>query len=125
MPVIKVWCLPPMGETELNALHKTIVTAAMSVEELGIRGEDDITCLFPTGMMAYGLGTEVIIEVTGLFVKPERTEEIRKFLANALVLAVGAHCHRADLIECFIYPFDQKQGYASFRRDIIIMRSCP
>ena len=57
MPVIKVWCLPP-GQTEddLNNLHKLIVAAVVSVPEIDLESEDDMTCLFIPDLMKYGLG---------------------------------------------------------------------
>ena len=112
MPVIKVWCLPSMTEKQLQKLHKDIVGAVVSVEELGLKGEDDMTCLFPSDMMSYGLGSEIIIEVTGLFEKPERTYEVRNLLALFLGGAIAKRFPRAR-IECFIYPFNPKQGFWS------------
>lgn len=117
MPVIKTWCLPRVGETKLNALHQALVQAVKSVPELGVKTERDITCLFPSDMMKYGLGTEIIIEVTSLYEKPERTEEVRGRLAQALVDAVRAQFLDTDLIECFVNSFNPAQGFATSRKD--------
>lgn len=110
MPVIKVWCLPKMTERRLRKLHKEIVTAVVGVEELGLKNETEMTCLFPSDMMSYGLGEEVIVEVTGLFEKPERTEEVRNRLAIALGTTVKMVLPKA-LVECFVHPFNPKQGF--------------
>ena len=119
MPVIKVWCLPKMSEEQLKMLHKNIVGAVVDLVDLDLKG-DDINCLFPPDSMSYGLGKEVIIEVTGLFEKPERTEEVRRNLAQALGFVVHAmflHMHmKASLIECFVYPFNPEQGFWTNRR---------
>ena len=80
MPVIKVWCLPAQNEVQLRELHQTIVTAVVSVSELKLKDENDMTCLFPPDQMQYGLGSEVIVEVTGLFAKRNRTPQIKKRL---------------------------------------------
>ncbi len=115
MPIIKVWCLPQIEEEKLNSLHKALVRAVSSVEVLGVNNENDMTCLFPTDMMKYGLGTEIIIEVVGIYDKPDRTDEVRKKLAEYLVVAVREQFPDTGLIECFVYPFNPALGFASSR----------
>lgn len=115
MPVIKLWCLPKTEEENLNRIHQSIVRAVASIEEIGVSDEKDITCLFVPDMMQYGLGTEIIVEVTGLFEKPERTDEVRQRLAAALGDVIRDYFPNADLAECFVYPFERKQGYWSSR----------
>ena len=110
MPVIKVWCLPKVGERKFNQVFKGIVSAVESVPELGLKGEKDMTVLFPTGMMKYGLGTEIIVEVTGLFVKPERTRGVRQRLAQAIGDTVKGLFPKA-MVECFVFPFNPTQGF--------------
>ena len=112
MPVIKVWCLPQMTEEQLNKLHKNIVHAVVGITELGLKDESDMTCLFPPDMMRYGLGEEIIVEVTGLFEKPERSKNVRRLLAAMLGLRVKEIFPNAH-IECFIYPFHPEQGFWS------------
>jgi phenylpyruvate tautomerase PptA (4-oxalocrotonate tautomerase family) len=116
MPVIKVWCLPKSEEEKLNQLHQSIVQAVVSVEELGVKSEKDITCLFPTDMMEYGLGTEIIVEVTGLYEKPDRTDEVRQRLAERIGQAVQEQFPGTKLIECFVYPFKPSQGVWTSRK---------
>jgi len=115
MPIIKIWCLPEVDEPKLNELHQSIVRAVASVEELGVKDEKDITCLFPPDMMKYGLGSEIIVEVTGLFAKPERTDEIRQRLAAQLGQVVKDLFSDAQLVECFVYPFSPSQGFWTSR----------
>ncbi len=110
MPVIKVWCLPNLEEAKLNRLFKQIVRAVEGVKELGITGEQSMTILFPVDQMAYGLGTEIIIEVTGLFEKPERTSGVRQRLAKKLGFVVKRYFPKAN-IECFVYSFNTTQGF--------------
>lgn len=111
MPVIKAWCLPS-GQTEedLNVLHQSIVKAVVSVAELGIKSQNDITCLFPPDLMKYGLGEEIIIEVGGLYQKPERTKKVRQRLARNIGEAVKELYPKAR-VECFITTFDPSQGF--------------
>lgn len=106
MPVIKVWCLPP-GQTErdFKELHQAIVAAVVSVEKLGLKDENDMTCLFPPDQMQYGLGSEIIVEVTGLLVKKERTASVKQTLAWKLGEAVHDLYPKAK-VECFVTSFD-------------------
>lgn len=115
MPVIKVWCLPKTEEVELNLLHQSIVCAVINIEEIGVKDEKDITCLFPPDMMSYGLGSEIIVEVTGLNERPERTEIVRQRLAESIGQAVKNQFSETDLVECFIFPFNPFQGFWSSR----------
>jgi hypothetical protein len=109
MPVIKVWCLPA-GQTEedLNTLHKTIVKAVVGVEELGLKDETNMTNLFPPDQMQYGLGSEIVVEVSGLFAKPERTFAIKQLLASSLGRAINDLYPDAK-VEVFVSTFNQDQ----------------
>lgn len=107
MPFIKVWCLPA-GQTEdsLRQLHQRIVAGVIAVPELGLRSEKDMTCLFLPDLMRYGLGEEIIVEVAGLFEKPERTPEVRNRLAQSIGEWVKALYPEA-MVEVFVHPFNQ------------------
>jgi hypothetical protein len=110
MPIIKVWCLPHLEEEELNALHKDIVKAVVGIRELGFKDENDMTCLFPSDMMKYGLGSEIIVEISGLFVKPERTASAIDSLAFQVGCAVSRRFQKAK-IEVLVYPFNAAYGF--------------
>jgi hypothetical protein len=110
MPIIKVWCLPKSTELKLNKVFKDIIKVIESVPELGLKGQNSVTVLFPPDMMRFGLGTEIIIEVTGLFIKPERTPEVRNRLAERLGKTLKEHFPKA-MVECFVFPFDPNQGF--------------
>jgi hypothetical protein len=111
VPVIKVWCLPSgQSEEDLKHLHQEIVKAVLSVTELGLHDQSDMTCLFPPDLMKYGLGEEIIIEIGGLFEKPERTQEVRQRLAENVGKAVKDLYPKAK-VECFISSFDPRQGF--------------
>jgi hypothetical protein len=88
MPQITLWCLPELSEEQLRELHRKVVAAAVSIKELGLKDEKDFLTVFPTDMMAYGLGTEIMVQVSELWDKPERTPEVRNRLAEALGVAV-------------------------------------
>ena len=109
MPVIKVWCLPAsQTEDNLRELHKAIVKTVVARTELGLKDENDMTCLFPPDQMQYGLGSEVIVEVSGLFTKPERTWEVKQLLAEAMGDAVKALYPKAK-VEIFVSSFNQNE----------------
>lgn len=111
MPIIKLWCLPA-GQTEekLNFLHKTIVKAVVSISELGLTNENQMTCLFVPDLMSYGLGEEIIIEISGLYDKPERTKSVKQRLAESVGRSVK-NLYPDAKVECFISTFDPKQGF--------------
>ncbi|HPT08545.1 MAG TPA: hypothetical protein PLE28_02525 [bacterium] len=111
MPIIKVWCLPA-GQTEecLNRLHKAIVKAVVSITELGLKNENEMTCLFVPDLMSYGLGDEIIVEISGLYDKPERTEEVRQDLAKSVGSSVKELYPQAK-VECFVSTFKPEQGF--------------
>lgn len=117
MPVIKVWGLPKMEEGEYARLEWYLRASARGIPELGIKTDKQVTVFFPSDMRRDISGDEIIIEVTELFVKPERTEEVRKALVEGVAVATGMCVPSANLIECVINPFEQSQGYAEIKRN--------
>ncbi len=65
MLVVKVWCLPVQTEEQLQELHQSIVKALKDTQELKVKDEKDIMVLFPSDMMKYGLGQDILIEISG------------------------------------------------------------
>jgi len=111
MPVIKVWCLPAnQTEEKLNELHQSIVSAVVGIHELGFKDENDMTCLFVPDLMSYGLGEEIIVDIAGLFEKPERTKEVRQRLAENVGREVKRLYPDAK-IECFVSSFNPENGF--------------
>jgi hypothetical protein len=110
MPQITVWCLPPdLTEERLRELHKRIVAAAVSIMELGLNGEQDFLTVFPPDMMKYGAGTEIMVQVSELWEKPERTPEVRNRLARALGEGVKEMFPEALVAVRLDPPFDPKR----------------
>jgi len=105
-----------MEEKDYNALYKAVVDAVVSIHELGIRSEKDITCLFVPDLMSYGLGGEIIVEIGGLFEKPKRTPEARQRLAKSVGSAVKM-MHPDAMVECFITSFNPASGFWTSRED--------
>ena len=63
--VVRLWCLPTQTEEELKSLHQALV-AALVRADIGIMGENDVIVLFPSDMMTYGLGSEILVEISHL-----------------------------------------------------------
>ncbi len=122
MPIIKLWCLPPCTEEKLRKVFNDVVYAVTSVKELDLKSMNDMTVLFPPDMMAFGLGTSIVIEVTGLFEKPERTPEVLSRLAENLGKTVNAHFYGA-MVECFIYSFNPSQGFWCTRPSMVLQHN--
>ena len=111
MPVIKVWCLPEIEEKRLKELHQAIVQAVCGVPELGLRNQNDMTTLFPADLMKYGLGTDILVEITHLDVKPNRTHRVHNRLARLVGQVVKEFFPKAK-VECSVDPFDHRtQGF--------------
>jgi len=109
MPVIKVWCLPKLPEQKLLEVFQGIIGAVVSVHELGLKSEKDMSVIAPVG---YHASSEIIVEVTGLFVKPERTNEVRKRLAEVICITINGLFPKA-MVKCFVFPFDPAQGFCT------------
>lgn len=66
MLVIKIWCLPKTSQEKLNGFFQRVVDVLKNIPVFDIRSEKDILVLFPTDMMEYGLGSEILVEVSNL-----------------------------------------------------------
>ena len=98
-PVIKVWCLPKMEEDQLRQLHKKIVAAIVDAE-IGwghLKSENDMICLFPPDMMAYGVGKEIVVEITS-------TDSPVNSFPETFAKVVGTAIHEAfpgTYVQCY------------------------
>jgi hypothetical protein len=110
MPVIVIYGFSDSMSQKLEEFTEALInTAVCSVAELKLE-ISDVSCFYPRDWMAKGLGEELVIFVDGLIDKPERTEEVRDRLATSIVETVNHFFPEVGLIECFIRPFDLKQG---------------
>ena len=109
MPIITVWCLKPKEQKRFQKLCRKIVKAVVSVSELELE-EKDITVLFPKDHMKKGLEEEIIIDVSGLFEKPDRTPEVCQTLAKKLGQTV-AEMFPKSKIECLVHTFNPANGF--------------
>ncbi len=104
-PIVKVYCLPAgLSENQLNDLFKDIVSAMISVEELGVVDEDDVLVLFVPDMMAYGLGKEVLAEIDASLPFQEKTEEIKNRVATEIGKAIQERFPGAEVLVKVLSP---------------------
>jgi hypothetical protein len=86
-----------------------------TVQPLGLTKEQ-VTVFFPTDLMQIRLGEEIVVEVVGLFEKPECTHEVRQELAELvadvvrLTLASETEIPHLRRIEVLVHAFDQHVG---------------
>jgi len=109
MITVKTWCLPKLSEEQLENLHISIVKAAISIPEVGILDESQMLNLFPTDMMSYGLGTEIIVEVSKVPLSCDLG--IRNKLAQAIVTAIRNILPETRTIECDVLPINKDAGH--------------
>lgn len=108
MPLIKVWCLPEMNQTELKKLRQAILDAMCSVEGVNVKHKNKIKIVFPMDYLALDDDAEeIIIEVTGLFEKRKRTYKVLNALARAICESIHAHLPKSKS-KCFVYPFSRE-----------------
>lgn len=121
MPVVKVWLLPRGEQKEMEQLIFNIIDTIRAIPEMGLSSRDDVTVLMPADLVKMGVGDELIVEITKVFDKPERTQEVLGMLANrvGLVLADYAlnHIPQCKFVEVFLETFQQRRTVA-LRYDI-------
>lgn len=113
MPVIVVYGLPEqLSEENIESVYEGLAAVVLQVEELKLQ-KHQITFFFPPDRMKMDLGKEIVIFVFGLTDKPERTEAVRAQLASNLMNQAKLNFPSAELVECFVYPFNLAWGFAS------------
>lgn len=129
MPVLHVQglAIPQFSREDLLRLKQNLKSVVASNQALNITS-DHVTVFIDVdatnGLPGVDFLEEikqddVVIDVMGLFDKPERTPEIRAGLARSIVEEVRHFIEEVGefavhgIIECLIHPFDPKNGYAS------------
>lgn len=105
IPDIKIWCLPDDPEKKLKKLLKQIVDVAISIPELGVKSEADILVLFPEDKMKFGLGDEILVEIS---ISSDHSVSTK----NRLVAKIGAvisALYPNSRINCKTITFDPKK----------------
>jgi hypothetical protein len=113
MPIITVSGIPRgcASDHQLTLLIEAIQRAASGVKQLKIHS-DAVTVFLPSDLVQAGLGEEIIVHVTGLLPKRERTARVKEDLLAAIcgVLAAFARQHlpACKLIEVFLLPYERE-----------------
>jgi hypothetical protein len=91
MPQINVWCLPTdLTTKELDELEERIIAAAVSISVLGLNDKSDFLITFPYDLKRRGDEGEIMVQVSELWDKPERTPLVKAQLTRALGKTVKA-----------------------------------
>lgn len=115
MPVIDVKGIPvKYSQTKLERLCCEIIKSTTNIEELEINA-DAVSVFFPADRMRKGLGEEIVITVSKLFIGPgypKRTRVVFEKLAWSIAHAVKVFFPKA-MVECSVEPLDlAKRGFA-------------
>ncbi len=114
-PIIEVRYLPPgQTESDWNRLRQEILAAVMSVQELGLKNEDDVIDFLWPAPMLYGRRNDIVIKITRLSLpgKPGRIGEIRQRLARIVGSKVKEFYPNAR-VECSAASLDPSEGFWS------------
>jgi hypothetical protein len=102
--------------TTLGQLLFDLRTKVAEQTELGLT-IDEVSVFFPVDCVEYDLGTEFVCFVEGLFVKPERTPEVRQKLADSIrevLVSFARECvPTCQMVEVLVKQFNpEKDGFA-------------
>ena len=108
MPIVKVYGMPDrIGQHILTSLMVTLQLAVANVEPLNIP-MTDVTVFFPTDQLKAGLGKELVVQIEGLYKKPERTETVLKQLQDSVFAGLKEfaliHLPECSYVETIIMP---------------------
>jgi hypothetical protein len=116
MPIITVQGISSqISEETLENVYNALVHTTSKIAWLKLK-EDDVSCFFPQNLISESLREEIIITVDGLFIKRDRTGEVRHELAKSLV-ECGKEFFPKAKIECFVHPFNPLDGFYSCEGD--------
>lgn len=112
MPILTVYGIPESMSADLPMMTKSLTNNIAGIKELNLM-PSEISVFYPRDLMQEGLGEEIIVFVDGLFDKPERTEAVRKKLAETVAKNILMFIQGTNLVECLIRPFKPEQGFCS------------
>ncbi len=123
MAIIKVWCLPDgLKEGDLKSLFRQILSAVKTVPEVGVEGEKDITIIFPKDRMKWGLGEDIVAEISDLPLELGSETATSQAVRERLAIRVGGKLKlRFPLacVKCRVEIPDPRTGaWTSFRSNV-------
>jgi len=121
MPVITIYGIPEEASFLGPHLTDKLKQAASNIAELAIK-PGYVTVLYPRQHHEVESESDIIAFVD-IFDKPERTDEVRQRLAEAVRDTVMAYannnsrCLRPEVLEVFVRPIRREDGFASARHE--------
>lgn len=114
MPVLTVYGISEKATQErLSSFILGLRQAVSSVKELKLIA-DQVSCFLPCDRFTAFRGEEIIIYVTSLLKKPERTPKVQDALARELVNITRTFFPDTALIECFVHTVSRSEiGFSS------------
>lgn len=108
MPIVKVYGMPDrIGQHILGSLTVILQFAVSGVEPLEIPSTD-VTVFFPTDQLKASLGEELVVQIEGLYKKPERTPEVLTQLHKSVCECTKEfaliHLPECTYVEAMIMP---------------------
>lgn len=134
---VKVWCLPHNSEEEVYMnLHQVLVGVAKMIQVPGVEREVDMLCLFPSDLMEYGLGSEILVEVDGYngafsneVVAEHFGDAVRRLYPEAMILCKVSRDDPSDVWFFNPEPYKEKEDDCKVHGSIEHMQSatgvCP
>lgn len=119
MPIVTIVGLPgDLSQENIRKIKKAVKEDVASVKELSLTESQVSVVLLKDMLEDTSSRLEITATVIGLFVRPERTKEVRNELANRLVLGlkpcIWGLKYEIESIKCLVIPFDPEQGFASY-----------
>ena len=119
MPIVKVYGMPRHNvlSSRISTVFKQVIkeTVAKNLPGVMVAG---VSVYFPSDLELPDKSA-LCVFVDGLFVRPERTTEVRARLARELVATMRrlfkGHIPgwQPKLVECLVRPFNPEDGFAS------------
>ncbi len=115
MPILTIFGIPTnkqMSPIDFRSFEQEIRETTASVEALKIKPVQ-VTVYMPADNLVNRPNKDIYIKVETLFDRPERTMEVKKELADKLIICVHQGFPNATLIECLVDPIVGERVFAS------------
>ncbi len=123
MPVLTIYGMPPDLKDSSALTHlvlEELPRAVAAVEELGVK-PGQVTAFVPSDLVNEALGEEIIVFIEGLWMRKERTPEVRQRLADAVLDCMRRfaeeHVFRCEMIEVIPRSQRPEDGFADWRKE--------
>ncbi len=131
MPVVTVYGVPP--ETPVQQLEKMINDLQFMIagaKTMNIE-PSDVSVFFPSDLVRNGLGEEIIVFISGIYNKPERTQQVLRMVARRVGDIIKRSYFPNAMVEVFAQPVDSVLCWSSqetcscWKLDNLMNTHCP